>query len=103
MILELFHKKRFDVLVLMIAAFFPIYRYSISGVILPTFSVIAICLYFSTNQKVDKSLWAKKLQYFFVSSGFYLLMFFSLVYTSNLKAGLSILVHGIYLVLYPLI
>jgi O-antigen ligase len=98
---ELFHQKRFDILLLMVIAFFPIYRYSFSGVLMPIFGVSVIILHYFKRPKFQKNTFFEKFRYFLITAGFFLILAVSILYTSNREFGLLILVHGLYLIIYP--
>src|SRR5688500_4671049 len=101
---ELYHQKRYDVVLLMLAAGFPIYKYSVSSIILIAFSLTSIFLYFRNKKiAVDRSFFVKKLRYFLISTGFFLIMVCSLLYTTNIKTGLRDLQFELYLLIYPFI
>jgi hypothetical protein len=99
----LFLEKRFDILLLMIAACFPIYMHSISGVLLPAVGVGTILLFIYQKRTFNRHHLTRKFQYFFVTTIFYVIQVFSLIYTTDLSFGISILIHGIYILVYPLV
>jgi len=45
----------------------------------------------------------RKLRYFIIATGFYLLMICSLLYSSDLKTGFEFLVSTVYILIYPLV
>jgi len=100
---DLYLQKRFDILLLMLAALFPIYKYSISSMVLSVFSITSIFLYYRAKTEINKLLVVRRLRYFLITTGFYLLMICSLSYSSDIKTGLAFLVSSAYILVYPLI
>lgn len=87
----------------MIAACFPIYMHSISGVLLPVVGVAAIALFIFQKKTFNRQIFPRKIQYFLITTAFYLLLGLSLIYTENIPYGSLILVHGVYILVYPFI
>ena len=96
------HKKYF-LTPLILVAFFPILKMapvSLSIVL----SVLISLLYFILNKsKLSKEEKRRNVKWFFISTGFYFWLLFSLFYSSSKEKGIEELQHSLSLLLFPLI
>lgn len=102
---ELFKSNRYDILLLLLIAGFPLYKYAVSSVLTILLLVVSIIFYIQRRQYHSEIVipYHQKVKYFFLSVSFYLLMVMSMLYTSNVSYGLLFLQHGLYLFVYPLV
>lgn len=94
---QLYQERRFDVLVLCLAAFFPLYK-SFTNVVMLALLGIATIEFFRRSRMTIS---AQSVRYGLISSAFYLVMVFSLIYSSDVTTGLNFVVANAYLLLYP--
>lgn len=94
-------ERRYDIVILMVAALFPLYGSFVSVVVLFMLNAIAIWMYWFLRKEQSRSGSYLRLIYFFASCGFFLLMTASLIYSTNFSKGLSFLVSNSYLLFYP--
>ena len=96
---KLILEKRYDVIALIIAAFFPIYKNALSSISIIVFALVTVGLFFFTKQKFEK----KNIKYLIITTGFYLYSIFSLFYSSDMKEGFSELKTSVPILLFPFV
>lgn len=99
---SLYDTRRFDVIALMLAAMFPIYRSFTSVVMVFLYILSSTLLYYLEPKRrvlVDRA----NVKYFFITTGFYLWIIVSLTYTSESGIGVRFLISNLYLLIYPLV
>jgi O-antigen ligase len=101
---DLFIKKRYDIILLMMAAMFPLYGYAVSSSLFIVFAAVSILMNLKRLKEKKESLFStKKIKYFLLTVGYYLILVLSLFYTTDLADGLLSLQYRLYLLAYPLL
>jgi O-antigen ligase len=99
--MDVWKQKQLPLLILIVAACFPILKYAFSFALLSLLLVVSLFTYRHSLRSVFVD--RKRLRFFFLATGFYWFLTASLLYTGNLAYGVNVLQHGLYLLVYPLI
>jgi O-antigen ligase len=100
---RLISNRRYDVLLVILLAFFPLFKYSIISFISLTLLIVSFYYFKTSPTRFERMHLNKRTLYFFASIGYYLILIFSLAYTTNISAGLREVQHGVYILLFPLV
>lgn len=96
---EFFSEKRYDIIGLIIVAFFPFYKNALSSISIICFALATIGYFIYSKNKID----FKNVKTLLIVSGFYLFSIFSLLYSKDLSEGFSELKTSVPLLFFPLI
>ncbi|MEJ7645950.1 MAG: O-antigen ligase family protein [Chryseolinea sp.] len=100
---ELIELRRYDILLLMAAVIFPLYKTGVTAaLIVPLLAICSLYQYFITESPKSPGEFKTRIWHFTITVGFYLLTLLSFIYTSDIEDGVRTLRYNVYLLLFPL-
>jgi len=93
--------KRYDLLLLVVIAFFPLFKMAMISISIILFITISFYLFF--NNKITITNFKLNRKWVFITSGFYLWMIVAILYSSNIYEGFESLQSSVAILIFPIV